>query len=336
MSTAQGNKLKITAVNIRSVLTENNDKLGKLNKQKSVLIRRQRLQAERAAEEKKIEGKDKGKGKGIKGVLGNVTGTVMSMKDRILNFFGYLLMGWLVDKLPSIIENLKSAYEFIEPLIKVTWKVISTIAKGLMSFGGWVGSLFNKKQAEKNVGALADTNTILEKEINSLEIPGDEDNSQKKSTKNETISKSTTNTEVSKLKPDKLNSDAADKREISQIEKESKEEIDNEESEDSFNSLLSLDPSKLLGRGGGSGENVAGEMTGNLSPIGANLESSTKGLITKVNKYVGDLKGNMEDMNVKTIIMPVEVERIVKSATNSVNSSIPLPPPLPSSSRRIA
>ena len=60
--------------------------------------------------------------------------------------------------------------------------------------------------------------------------------------------------------------------------KESKEEIDNEESEDTFNSLLSLDPSKLLGRGGGSGENVAGEMTGNLSPIGANLESSTKGL----------------------------------------------------------
>ena len=336
MSTAKEKKLKITAVNIRSVLTENNDKLGKLNKQKSVLIRRQRLQAERAAEEKKIEGKDKGKGKGVGGVLGNVTGTVMSMKDRILNFFGYLLMGWLVDKLPAIIENLKSAYEFIEPLIKVTWKVISTIAKGLMSFGGWVGSLFNKKQAEKNVGALADTNTILEKEINSLEIPGDEDNSQNKSTKNETISKSTTNTEVSKLKPDKLNSDAADKREIAQIEKESKEEIDNEESEDSFNSLLSLDPSKLLGRGGGSGENVASEMTRNLSPIGANLESSTKGLITKVNKYVGDLKGNMEDMNVKTIIMPIEVERIVKSATNSVNSSIPLPPPLPSSSRRIA
>ena len=117
------------------------------------------------------------------------------------------------------------------------------------------------------------------------------------------------------------------------IEKESKEEIDNEESEDTFNSLLSLDPSKLLGRGGG---NVAGEMTGNLSPIGTNLESSTKSLITKVNKYVGDLKGNMEDMNVKTIIMPIEVEKIVKSATNSVNSSIPLPPPLPSSSRRIA
>ena len=108
-------------------------------------------------------------------------------------------MGWLVDKLPAIIENLKSAYEFIEPLIKVTWKVISTIAKGLMSFGGWIGSLFNKKQAEKNVGALADTNTILEKEINSLEIPGDEDNPQNKSTKNETISKSTTNTEVSTL-----------------------------------------------------------------------------------------------------------------------------------------
>ena len=65
MSTAKEKKLKITAVNIRSILTENNDKLGKLNKRKSVLVRRQRLQAERAAEEKKIEGKDKGKGKGV-------------------------------------------------------------------------------------------------------------------------------------------------------------------------------------------------------------------------------------------------------------------------------
>ena len=91
-----------------------NDKLGKLNKRKSVLVRRQRLQAERAAEEKKIEGKDKGKGKGVGGVLGNVTGTVMSMKDRILNFFGYLLMGMLVKNLPIVIEKLKSVIEAVE------------------------------------------------------------------------------------------------------------------------------------------------------------------------------------------------------------------------------
>ena len=53
-------------------------------------------------------------------------------------------------------------------------------------------------------------------------------------------------------------------------------------------------------------------------------------------KNMKDLKGNLKNKNIKTIIVPIEVERIVKSATNSVNSSIPLPPPLPSSSRRIA
>ena len=57
MSISQTKKLKITAVNIRSVLTKNNKELGKLNKQKFVLIRRQRLKAERMAAEKKIEKK---------------------------------------------------------------------------------------------------------------------------------------------------------------------------------------------------------------------------------------------------------------------------------------
>ena len=36
MSTAQGNKLKITALSIRSVLTENTEKIGKLNKENTL------------------------------------------------------------------------------------------------------------------------------------------------------------------------------------------------------------------------------------------------------------------------------------------------------------
>ena len=65
-------KLKITAVNIRSVLTENNKKLSKLNSKKSSLVRRQALQAERMTAEKNIE-KKQSKGGPIKSVLSNVT-----------------------------------------------------------------------------------------------------------------------------------------------------------------------------------------------------------------------------------------------------------------------
>ncbi len=49
-------KLKITAINIRSVLTDKTKELGKLADSKKILVRKQRLQAERAAAEKKIEG----------------------------------------------------------------------------------------------------------------------------------------------------------------------------------------------------------------------------------------------------------------------------------------
>ena len=88
-------KLKITAINIRSVLTDKTKELGKLGDQKKILVRKQRLQAERAAAEKKIEEKGGNKGP-VASVLGNVGGMVMGIKDRVMNFFGYLLMDLLL------------------------------------------------------------------------------------------------------------------------------------------------------------------------------------------------------------------------------------------------
>ena len=81
-------KLKLTASNIRSSLINNNKKIAKLDAKKLSLVRRQRLRAERDAAEKNIE-KKKNMGGPIKSVLSNVSGSVMSMGDKILNFFGY-------------------------------------------------------------------------------------------------------------------------------------------------------------------------------------------------------------------------------------------------------
>ena len=185
MSTAQGNKLKITALSIRSVLTENTEKIGKLNKQKSVLIRRQRLKAERMAAEKKIEKKGKVP---IKSILSNVTSGVMSLWDRLLNFVGSLIMPWIIEKLPPVLKFLKSAFDFVAPLIKVAWKVISTITKALWTFGSWVLKLFNRKKAETHVKSLEEGSDIVTQQLNSIHIPILDDNSQK-STKKENITK---------------------------------------------------------------------------------------------------------------------------------------------------
>ena len=57
MKTSEVKKLKITALNIRSILTEKNKRIAKLEKKKIRLVRRQGLQAERATAEGNLETK---------------------------------------------------------------------------------------------------------------------------------------------------------------------------------------------------------------------------------------------------------------------------------------
>ena len=322
----QVTKLKITAVNIRSVLTENNKNLSKLNSKKSSLVRRQALQAERMTAEKNIE-KKQSKGGPIKSVLGNVTGVVMSMKDRILNFFGYLMMGFLVDKLPSIIKGLKTAFDIVSPLIKVVWKVTSTIAKALFKFGGWIMGFFNKKESEKNIEALSEGSALVEKEVNTLasNVPGLESDNSQKSTESEKakISKSTPDNADQQLKTSESNEEKA---EIKNAEKEQQEE----EEESPVESLLAIDPSKLLGSDGKKSQNIVGG--GDQGAISSDIASSTKGIISKVEKYSRDLKGNMGDANVKTVVIPIEVEKMVSNGqSNDSGGSLSHVDPIPSS-----
>ena len=323
-------KLKLTASNIRSSLINNNKKIAKLDAKKLSLVRRQRLRAERDAAEKNIEKKNKGGP--IKSVLSNVSGSVMSLKDKILNFFGYLLMGWITTKLPAIIEKLKGAYDFVEPLLKIAWNVISTITKAIVKFGGWVFGLFNKKEAEKNVAALSESKDVIGKELDSIKIPElDEngDNSQE-STKKIDISKSNTNTEISKLKASESSQETRDGK-----TDEKSIEADDDETETNsllatFDSLLGMDPSKLLGRSSGGGSGMAGKMPEEVSSISPNAKSLSKNVISKVDKYAGDLKGNLEEINTNTIVMPIEVEKMVGSAQNGSSPSISTPEPVPS------
>ena len=310
MSISQTKKLKITAVNIRSVLTENNKELGKLNKQKSVLIRRQRLKAERIAAEKKIEKKGKGP---IKSILSNVKSRVMSLWDRLLNFVGSLIMPWIIEKLPPVLKFLKSAFDFVAPLIKVAWKVISTITKALWTFGSWVLKLFNRKKAETHVKSLEEGSDIVTQQLNSIHIPILDDNSQK-STKKENITKSTTNTEVSKLNSEQIKEKSQTNKENLNIDKKIKADIESEEEQNPIQKLLSFNPSKIL-KGG---------------------DQQSKSMDLRMPKNMKDLKGNLKNKNIKTIIIPVEVEKIVERTSGMVNNSITTPAPLPSSSRRIA
>lgn len=307
-------KLKITALNLRSVLTEKSKELGKLGDRKKILVRKQRLQAERAAAEKEIESKGSKKGP-VRSVLGNVGGMVMSIKDRIMNFFGYLLMGFVVDKLPQIISFLKSAYEKIEPFLKITWKVISTIAKALWRFGSWIVSLFRPKQAEKNIAALEGAKDTIGKEVDT--IPNLEEGQDESSDAQPKPEGATTPMNFKGVESESL---SAEQRELAEdeaaMDAESPPE-DSVEGEETINpvleNLIQIEPEKII-KNAGQGE-VNNNITQSDDAISKDIDAAARGVIHKVQRSTGDLKGNT-DGDMRTMVVPIEVEKVVGGSSN--------------------
>ena len=319
-------KLKITAVNIRSVLNKNTKTLEKLNSKKTSLSRKLRLKAERDAAETNIEKKPK-KGP-LKSILSNISTTVMSIKDKILNFFGYLLMGMLVKNLPIVIEKLKSAYEFVKPLIETAWKVISFIGKSLFKFGGWISGLFNRKKAEENTDLLYDNSTVLEEEIDTINIDNSEDN----------IQESTTELKPKPLSTDEIraaNPEVVSGTRINEIGalgggKPSSGDLSmfKDKSKPQTETTPKININSQIG-------DIVNDNKINKIIHKTNMSSSifnddnSKKVISKIkNKNSKNLVGNLDDKT-NTVIIPIEVEKIIPTnksngGSNTINSVEPL------------
>lgn len=307
-------KLKITAVNIRSVLTDKTKELGKLGDKKKILTRKQRLQAERAAAEKKIEQAGGNKGP-VASVLGNVGGMVMSIKDRIMNFFGYLLMGFVVDKLPQIISSLSSAYDRIAPFVKVVWKVISTIAKALMGFGGWVSQLWKPSEAETNVAQLETIKKDLEGEVDKIEEPKEEEDGGGEETKEG--EEDATPIDFSQV--DKFEKGGGEGLGQTETKQEGEDEAlmdatgttddpadaQQEGVENPLENLIAIDPEKIA-KTGADGEKKE-DVTKEDDKVEQVIDANVNNILNKVHKVTGDLKVQNGGNNLNTVIIPVEV-----------------------------
>ena len=307
-------KLKITAVNIRSVLTDKTKELGKLGDRKKILTRKQRLQAERAAAEKKIEQAGGNKGP-VASVLGNVGGMVMSIKDRIMNFFGYLLMGFVVDKLPQIISSLSSAYDRIAPFVKVVWKVISTIAKALMGFGGWVSQLWKPSEAETNVAQLETIKKDLEGEVDKIEEPKEEEDGGGEETKEG--EEDATPIDFSQV--DKFEKGGGEGLGQTETKQEGEDEAlvdatgttddpadaQGEQVENPLENLIAIDPEKIA-KTGADGEKKE-DVTKEDDKVEQVIDANVNNILNKVHKVTGDLKVQNGGNNLNTVIVPVEV-----------------------------
>ena len=318
-------KLKITAVNIRSVLTDKTKELGKLGDRKKILTRKQRLQAERAAAEKKIEQAGGNKGP-VASVLGNVGGMVMSIKDRIMNFFGYLLMGFVVDKLPQIISSLSSAYDRIAPFVKVVWKVISTIAKALMGFGGWVSQLWKPSEAETNVAQLETIKKDLEGEVDKIEEPKEEEDGGGEETKEG--EEDATPIDFSQV--DKFEKGGGEGLGQTETKQEGEDEAlmdatgttddpadaQQEGVENPLENLIAIDPEELAKKGA-DGEKKE-DVTKEDDKVEQVIDANVNNILNKVHKVTGDLKMQNGGNKLNTVIVPVEV--IATSGSNDGGS----------------
>tara|TARA_B100001113_G_scaffold137141_1_gene112558 strand:+ start:3294 stop:4241 length:948 start_codon:yes stop_codon:yes gene_type:complete len=306
MGISQTKQLKITAVNIRSVLVERTSTVNRLKLRKAVLQRRQSLQAERSFAEKKVESKGSKKGP-MRSILGNVKGMVMPIGARIGNFFGSLVMGWVVTKLPTIIKSLKSAWDIAKPILSFAWGALKK-AFGLVF---WflkpllkVFGINKDDKTKKKVGGE-------EQEFSAVNADGEE-----------IVINETEEETVDLEEPDN------DTAEISSPETETpdlepKDEGGSDSSAASSSPLSGVTPKGLVNgekKGGGSEEKKR------KLPL-----QSASTAINKIKSVSKDLKGNGKKKNVNTVVVPIEVSKSTGSSTGSAGGTLETPAPVMSS-----
>ena len=165
MEIAEVKKVKLNVTNIKSVLIRSNKKLRNLEKKKSYLTRRQEEQEKRILLEKKIETPRK---IGKIPLLGKAVGVVRSVWDRIVNFFGWLLAGFIITRLPQIIENLKRRLAFIKPIWEGAMKTFAIIGKGMSVLFRGMTTLYNLRRSLSNLDKSAVDLRNLDEELKGM------------------------------------------------------------------------------------------------------------------------------------------------------------------------
>lgn len=303
MSISQTKQLKITAVNIRSVLVERTSTVNKLKLRKTVLQRRQSLQAERAVAEKKVESTGDKKGP-MRSILGNVKGMVMPIGSRIMNFFGSLVMGWVVTKLPTIIKSLKSAWDIAKPILDGAWNVLKIAFKAVTFILQPLLKVFGNNKddkVKKKVGGE-------EQEFTPVNADGEE-----------IVINETEEETVDLEEPD------SDTAEISSPETETpdlepKNEGGSDSSPASSSPLSGVTPKGLVNgekKGGGSEEKKR------KLPL-----QSASTAISRIKSVSKDLRGNGKKKNVNTVVVPIEVSKSTGSSTGSAGGTLETPAPV--------
>ena len=116
---SQINQLKINSTNIKNTLFKSNKELKKLRAKERNLLNRQKISAKRLQKENFTEGKGSGAGGGMGGYLaGKALAPTMSIIDKLKEFAGTVLLGLLVNNLPTAIKKVENFLEENKDIIK--------------------------------------------------------------------------------------------------------------------------------------------------------------------------------------------------------------------------
>jgi len=127
---SQIKQLKLNATNIKGTLIRGNKELKKLRIKERNLFNRQRIAAKRLKKENFVEGKIPGSGM-VAGAARRMAAPAMSLLDKIKEFAGVLLLGIVVNNLPSLIKRAKKFLDDNQWLIETVKSVFN-----------WLGGLF--------------------------------------------------------------------------------------------------------------------------------------------------------------------------------------------------
>ena len=166
----QVQQLKLNVTNIKSSLINSNKKIAKINASKSALIRKNIEGEKRAEAEKKIEIP---RIPVVSQVFGNIKGMATSFLDKVLGFLGSILIGFVVTKLPEIMEGINKVYNFVKPIWDGAIKTFSAIAGGFKFIYDNIASIFSPLEAKKELKNADDTLKQLDNDIKSSNLEND-------------------------------------------------------------------------------------------------------------------------------------------------------------------
>jgi len=158
----QVEKLKLNVTNIKNSLFSNNKELKKIEKDKTNLFSRLDKKRTLREEEGRLESKNLGIGSGFSKIASTITSPVKGIFDRILEFFGLIAAGILLQNLPIILKQVEDFFN--SDFIKGVGNVLGFIGNGILQLAQFVG-LFPKSEQDKIKKDADETNKIIDEDI---------------------------------------------------------------------------------------------------------------------------------------------------------------------------